>query len=146
MHVYSRAWRDARICMHAFSLNAKRKFQPISFDCVENHADWIFKPTHPHLLQTREFGGNPKLSFLGRVSLRACHCNFGVGSWVWWTGGLFEVTTNVRSLPSQGDGIFVQTHFEWTLTWLLSWDLDSRKKPLPRSVMRSIAMLEWSPC
>ncbi len=29
--------------MHAFSLNAKRKFQPSSFDCVENHADWIFK-------------------------------------------------------------------------------------------------------
>ena len=61
MHVYSRAWRDARICMHAFSLNAKRKLQPISFDCTESRANWIFGPTHPHLLQTIELGGNPWL-------------------------------------------------------------------------------------
>ena len=91
-------------------------------------------------------GEIPGLPFSEGLLWERVKDNFEVGSWVWWTGGLFEVTTNVRSLPSLGDGIFVQTHFEWTLTWLLSWKLDSRKKPLPRSVMRSIAMLEWSPC
>jgi hypothetical protein len=129
--------------MHAcFYVERKRKFQKSVWLARRSRANWIFEPAHPHLLQAVDLRGKYRRNSSSdrRGSLRACRGNFKVEWWVGETWGLFEVATNVRSLPSRRVGIFGQTYFEWTLAWSVSFKLDTRKKPLTRSMMRTMAI------